>query len=100
MAEEFARTLRIEARVASDELVLVRRAAELRGCSIGEFATDAVLEAAERAIEATHIIRLAPASQDRLAELLLAPPALPPAMERARAAHARLVVGRRGGRAA
>jgi len=42
-------------------------------------------------IEETHLIRLSVDDQSRFAELLLDPPALSSAMERAREAHSRLI---------
>jgi Protein of unknown function (DUF1778). len=37
MAQEVHRTARIEARITPDALALVRRAAELQGCSLSDF---------------------------------------------------------------
>ncbi len=94
MAEDLSRIARLLARTAPEMMVLVRRAAELQGCDVETFVTHAVRVAAEDAIEATHIIRLAHADQDRLVTLLLEPPPLSPAIERARAAHGQLLRGR------
>jgi uncharacterized protein (DUF1778 family) len=88
-----SRTARIEARIAPDGLAIVRRAAELQGRSVSDFVVAAAQDAAHRAIEDAHIIRLAVEDQARFAGLLLNPPALVPAMERAREAHGRLVLG-------
>ena len=92
MPQEPSRTARLEARIAPDALAIVRRAAELQGRSVSDFVVAAAQDAAQRTIEDTHIIRLAAEDQRRFAEALLNPPALAPAMERARAAHARLIV--------
>ena len=92
MPQETSRTARIEARIAPDALALVKRAAELQGRSVSDFVVAAAQDAAQRTIEETHIIRLAAEDQRRFAEALLNPPPLAPAMERARDAHARLIV--------
>ncbi len=92
MSQETSRTARIEARIAPDALAIVKRAAELQGRSVSDFVVAAAQDAAQRTIEETHIIRLAAEDQRRFAEALLNPPPLAPAMERARDAHARLIV--------
>lgn len=92
MSHELTRTARIEARIAPDVLAVVRRAAELQGRSVSDFVVAAAQDAAQKAIEDTHIIRLAAEEQARFVELLLNPPPLAPAMERARDAHKLLAV--------
>jgi len=47
---------------------------------------------ARRTIEDAQIIRLSADDQQRFVELLLNPPALAPALRRAKKAHARLIV--------
>ena len=91
MPTETSRTARLEARIAPDALAVVKRAAELQGRSLSDFVVAASLESANRTIAETHVVRLAAEDQAQFAELLLNPPALPAAMERAREAHARLV---------
>ncbi len=91
MAGDKTRTARIEARIAPEALALVKRAAEIQGRSLSEFVVAAAREAADRTIEETHMIRLSVEDQIRFAELLLDPPPLSAAMERAREAHARLL---------
>jgi uncharacterized protein (DUF1778 family) len=91
MARENGRTARIEARIAPDALAVVRRAAELQGRSISDFVVAAAQEAARRTIEEASIIRLSIEDQRRFVELLLEPPALAPAMKRAKKAHVRLI---------
>jgi uncharacterized protein (DUF1778 family) len=91
MPREGQRTARIDARIPPDALEMVRRAAEIEGRSVSDFVVDAAQEAARRTIEDTHIIRLAAEDQLRFAQLLLEPPPLAPAMERALEAHARLI---------
>jgi uncharacterized protein (DUF1778 family) len=85
------RTARIEARISPEALAFVKRAAELQGRSVSDFVVVAAEEAAKRAIEDAHIVRLSVEDQRRFAELLLDPPALTQAMRRAREAHAELI---------
>ena len=80
----------IEARIAPEMLSIVKRAAELQGRSVSDFVVAAAQEAAHRAIEESAIIRLSAEDQQRFIELLLNPPPLTPAMERAREAHQQL----------
>jgi uncharacterized protein (DUF1778 family) len=89
------RTERIEARIAPQALRLVKRAAELQGRSISDFLVAAAQEAAQRTIEESQIVRLSAADQQRFVELLLKPPRLAPAMNRAKKAHARLIAAPR-----
>jgi uncharacterized protein (DUF1778 family) len=90
---EPTRSARLEARIAPEALAIVRHAAELEGRSLSDFVVAAVQDAAQRRIEEAHIIRLAMDDQRRFAEMLLDPPPLAPAMERARAIHQRLALG-------
>lgn len=91
MSTSTTRTERVEARIAPDVLEIVRRAAEIEGRSISDFLVGAAQEAARRTIEQTQLIRLSMEEQQRFADLLLAPPALPPAMARAAKAHKKLI---------
>ena len=61
----------------------MRRAAELQGRSVSDFLVAAALKDAQRTIEDAQIFRLSIADQQRFADLLLNPPPLAPAMERA-----------------
>lgn len=88
---EVSRTSRVEARIAPEALALVRRAAEIQGRSVSDFLVAAAQDAAQRTIEATQIIQLSVDDQARFAQLLLDPPPLAPAMQRALAAHAGLI---------
>jgi uncharacterized protein (DUF1778 family) len=90
MPREGQRTARIDARLAPEALAMVRRAAEIEGRTVSDFVVDAAQQAARKTIEDTHVIRLAAEDQLRFAQMLLDPAPLAPAMERARAAHARL----------
>ena len=91
MPQQASRTARIEARIAPDALLLVKRAAELQGRSISDFVVAAAQEAARRIIDEALLIRLSLEDEQRFVELLLKPPALAPAVKRAKKAHARLI---------
>jgi uncharacterized protein (DUF1778 family) len=90
MPHQAIRTSRIEARIAPDTLAIVKRAAELEGRSVSDFVVSAAKEAAQRRIEETSLIRLSLEDQQRFVDLLLNPPPLPPALVRAKEAHAQL----------
>jgi uncharacterized protein (DUF1778 family) len=86
-----SRSARIEARITPEALAVVKRAAEIQGRSVSDFIVAAAQEAAHRAIEETHLIRLSVEDQQRFVDLLLNPPDLSPALLRAQEAHARLI---------
>ena len=89
--QESTRTARVEARIAPDALAVVRRAAELQGRSVSDFLVAAALKDAHQTIEDAQIIRLSVDDQHRFAELVLNPPPLAPAMQRALAARKDLI---------
>jgi len=91
MPQESHGTARIEARIAPDALVVVKRAAELQGRSVSDFIVAAAQAEAHRTIEEMQVIRLSLEDQRRFVDLLLNPPPLASAMQRARAAHERLI---------
>jgi len=91
VSSEGTRTARIEARIAPDALAVVRRAAELQGRSVSDFVVAAAQEAATHVIEEAQIIRLSVEDQRAVAEAILNPPPLTPAMERAVARHRELI---------
>lgn len=93
MSYESNRTARLEARIAPDALAVVKRAAELEGRSVSDFVVSAAQEAARKTIEEASVIRLSTEDQRRFVDLLINPPPLSPALERAREAHARLILG-------
>ena len=95
MPQQASRSARIEARIAPDALLVVKRAAELQGRSIGDFVVAAAEEIAHRTIDQARPIRLSMADQERFVELLLHPPVLAPALKRAKRAHARLIASSR-----
>lgn len=90
---ESTRTARVEARIAPEVLAIVRRAAELQGRSVSDFLVAAALKDAHQTIEDAQIIRLSVDDQQRFADLLLNPPPLAPAMQRALKARKRLIAG-------
>ena len=90
---EPTRTARVEARIAPDALAVVRRAAELQGRSVSDFLVAAALKDAHQTIEDAQIIRLSVDDQQRFADLLINPPPLAPAMQRALNARKRLITG-------
>ena len=91
MPREQSRSTRIEARIAPDALAVVKRAAQIQGRSVSDFVVAAAQEAAHRAIDETHNIRLSIEDQQRFVDLLLKPPPLSPALRRAKKAHSRLI---------
>ena len=95
MPQQASRSARIEARITPDALLVVRRAAELQGRSISDFVVAAAQEIAHRTIDEAQVIRLSVEDQQRFVELLLKPPALAPALKRAKKAHARLIAATR-----
>ena len=95
MPQKAIRTARIEARIAPDARRVVRRAAELQGRSVSDFVVAAAQEIAHRTIDEAQVIRLPVEDQRQFVELLLNPPALAPALKRAKRAHARLIASSR-----
>ena len=72
--KEPGRSARIEARVAPDILVLVKRAAEIQGRTVSDFVVDAAQQAARRANEDTAVIRFMLERQRQFAEAIWNPP--------------------------
>jgi uncharacterized protein (DUF1778 family) len=81
--QQQTRTARIEARIAPEALSVVKRAAELQGRSVSDFVIESAVTMAEKTIEETCLIRLAVEDQRAIAEALLNPAPLAPALERA-----------------
>ena len=86
------RTARIDARIAPEALTIVKRAAELQGRSVSDFVVVAAQEAANRAIEDAHIIRLSVADQRAFAGAILDPPAPTTGLHNAAQAYRKLVI--------
>jgi len=85
-----ATTARLEARLPTDVLARLKRAAEIQGRTLTDFVVASADEAACRAIEQTEIIRLSMEDQRRIAEAILNPPEPTPAMKRAARRHRKL----------
>ena len=90
-----AGSTRLEARLSPETLALVKRAAEIEGRSVSGFVVAAAYHAAQRTIAETHVLRLALADQQALAEALGTPPKPAPALRCARTAHRRLIAATR-----
>ena len=74
---------RLEARISADLHAMLKRAAELQGRTMTDFVVSAVQTAALQAIDQQEVIRLSLTDQERFADALLSPPAVPPALRRA-----------------
>jgi uncharacterized protein (DUF1778 family) len=85
------RTARIEARLTPDGLAAIKRAAEIQGRSVSDFVVTAAQEAAHKAIEEAHVIRLSLVDQRAFAEALLNPPKPSPSLLRAFERHRTLI---------
>lgn len=85
-----SRSERIEARTTPEVLAVVRQAAEIQGRSLSDFVVSAAEEAAKKAIEDAHVIRLSAKAQRQFVEALLSPPETTDAMKRAADRHADL----------
>ena len=75
--------------------MVIKRAAEIEGRSVGDFVVAAAHQAAQRIVAETHVLHLTLADQQALAEALATPPKPAPALRRARTAHRRLIVATR-----
>ena len=91
MDSEQPKTARIDARLPSQVLELIKTAADLQGRTLSDFVVGSAREAAERAIESRASILLLVEDQIRFADALLSPSEPSPAMRRAAEAHARLI---------
>jgi len=91
-SQEHNRTARIEARIAPDDLAIVRRAAEIQGRSTSDFVIAAAKDAAQNAVAEVEIIRLSRAAQEQFVALLLNPPVPTAALAGAFDRHHSLIV--------
>jgi uncharacterized protein (DUF1778 family) len=91
MTQNSPRSTRLEARISPDALAVVKRAAEIQGRSLSDFAVAAAQEAAQKTIAEAQIIRLSVEDQRAFAAAISAPPEPTPALRRAKDAHRRLV---------
>jgi uncharacterized protein (DUF1778 family) len=81
-------TARLSVRLPGSVYATLKRAAELKGCSIADFVVTAAQEAARLAIEEAELIRLSAEDQRRFAAALLNAPAPNTALRKARQRHA------------
>ena len=84
-------TARLEARISVDLQKKLKRAAQLQGRTVTDFVINAVQDAAQRAIEEAHVVRLSQSDQESFAHALLSPPAMAPALKRALARRPKLL---------
>jgi len=91
MPRQADRTARIDARIAPDVPRIGDRAPEPQGRGVSDLVVTAAQEAARGTIEESQVIRLPAEDQQRFVGLLLNPPALAPALRRAKAAHRHLI---------
>ena len=84
-------TARLEARISTSLHSMLKRAAELQGCTMTDFVIAAVQDAAQRAIEQAEVVRLSLADQECFAKALLSPPQPSPALKRAFARRRKLL---------
>ena len=78
-----SRQARLEARISPEVHALLKRAAEIHGRSLSVFVVTAARSAAEQAVLQGDVVSLSYNDQLRLAQSLIDPPPLAPAMERA-----------------
>ncbi len=83
MKQELLPTARLEARLPTEVLTRLKRAAEIQGRTLTDFVVAAADEAACRAIEQTEIIRLSAKDQREIAAAILNPPAPNRALKKA-----------------
>jgi uncharacterized protein (DUF1778 family) len=66
---------RLEARISAEEKELLKRAADLQGCSLTEFVVRSAQEAARKAVKEHQIISLTARDTEAFVKALLKPPA-------------------------
>lgn len=76
-------TVRLEARISADLHAMLKRAAELQGCTEADFVVNALQEAARQVTTETEVVRLPPDDQRCVAQALLSPPEPAAALRRA-----------------
>lgn len=84
-------TARLEARLPSDVLAVLKRAAEIEGRTLTDFVVSVAHAAARRTIEDAEVVRLSVEDSHRFAEAVLYPPGPAPALRRAFKHHRGLV---------
>jgi len=83
--------IKLEASISGELHNLLERAAALQGRSMIDFIVDAAREVAEKTLGQAEIIRLSPADQKFIAEAIISPAPISPALERALKRHSELV---------
>jgi len=76
-------TARLEARISQDVHALIKRAAEIEGRTLTDFVISAASSAALETIEKSEIVRLSGANAAMVANLIIEPPPVNNAMQRA-----------------
>ena len=66
---------RLEARISAEEKELIKRAADLQGCSLTEFVVRSAQEAARKAVKEHQIMSLTARDTEAFVKVLLKPPA-------------------------
>lgn len=82
---------RFEARITPELHAMLRRAAQIQGRTMTDFAINALQNSANQAIEQAEVMRLCREDQIAFANALLNPPPLNAVMQKALAEHARRV---------
>ena len=82
---------RLNARVEPQIYELLKRAAEIEGRTLTDFVIAAASSAARQTVESIEVLRLSKKQQEFIAEQLLNPPPIAPAMERAIERHKKLI---------
>ena len=67
---------RLEARISTEEKELLKRAAELQGCSLTEFVVRSAQEAARQTVKEHQMMSLTARDTEAFVKALLKPPAL------------------------
>jgi len=76
---------RLEARISTEEKELIKRAADLQGCSLTEFVVRSAQEAARKAVKEHQMMYLTVRDTEAFAKALLKPPAPSKKIKRAAA---------------
>lgn len=82
---------RLEARLPSNVMAVLKRAAEIEGRTLTDFVVSVAHAAARRTIEDAEVVRLSVEDSRRFAEAILDPPEPAPALKRAFNHHRELV---------
>ena len=83
---------RLEARISAEDKELIKRAADLQGCSLTEFVVRSAREAARKALKEHQIMSLTTRDTEAFVKALLNPPAPSEKLKRA-AEHYKKIIG-------